>query len=165
MVEDKIENQEEFKTSARTEVDITTPPVTKYGDVGSTRTNPPEEYDIKSKSSVINEEHQFYDDRNLTPLDRHKIAYYDSIKNTNIAKIKVFNVLKYLIPTFFSLIVGLLAFFGTIWAYKLNNIAEPIGGIKVEIQYIKENLGDLKAQIKDVREIVNILQTKINTVK
>ena len=55
------------------------------------------------------------------------------------------NVLKYLIPIFTSLIIGLLAIFGGIWAYKLNNIAEPIGGIKVEIQYIKENqIGQLK---------------------
>jgi len=44
-----------------------------------------------------------------------------------------------------------LQFFGGIWAYKLNNIAEPIGGIKVEIQYIKENIADTKDQIQNCK--------------
>lgn len=101
--------------------------------------------------------------RNPTPLEISKTKYYNSEKKKNDAKAAVLNVLKYLIPIFTSLIVGLLAIFGGIWAYKLNNIAEPIGGIKVEIQYIKENIADLKTQMKDMQNKLDKINNKTGT--
>lgn len=87
-----------------------------------------------------------------TPLEISQKQYYDSQKRKNDATIAVLNVLKWLIPIFFSIVIGLLAFFGSVWAYKLNNIAEPIGGLKVEVQYSKENINELKSEIKNLQE-------------
>lgn len=83
----------------------------------------------------------------LTPFELSRTRYYMSQKKKEDAKTAVLSMLKYLIPIVVSVVVGLLAIFGGIWAYKLNNIAEPIGGIKVEIQYIKEDLKELKEQL------------------
>ena len=83
----------------------------------------------------------------MTPAEISKKKYYDSQKKKEDAKTAVFNVLKFLIPIGTSVVIGLLAIFGAIWAYKLNNIAEPIGGMKVEIQYIKENIQEIKNQL------------------
>ncbi len=97
--------------------------------------------------------------RNPTPFEISRIKYYDSEKEKNDAKTAVFNILKYLIPIFTSLIIGLLAFFGGVWAYKLNNIAEPIGGLKIEVQYLKENISELKNEIRNLQEKVNLRTT------
>ncbi len=91
-------------------------------------------------------------DGRLTPLEASQKRYYESEKKKNDAKTGFFNVLKFSIPIFVSIIIGLLAFFGGIWAYKLNNIAEPIGGLKVEVNYIKETIIELKAEIKTLQE-------------
>lgn len=91
-------------------------------------------------------------------MEISRTKYYNSEKKKNDAKIVVLNVLKYLIQIFVSLIVGLLAIFSGIWAYKLNNIAEPIGGIKVEIQYIKEDIADTKVQIQKLWDKVDQIE-------
>ncbi len=113
------------------------------------------EKSVGTESGIVNEtEEDFVDQgRNPTPFEISRIRYYDSEKKKNDAKTSVFTVLKYLIPIFASIIIGLLAFFGGIWAYKLNNIAEPIGGLKVEVQYLKENITELKTKIKDLQNI------------
>ena len=94
-------------------------------------------------------------ENNSSPAEISRKKYYDSEKNKNDAKTKVFNVLKYLIPIFFSLVVGLLAIFGGIWAYKLNNIAEPIGGIKAEIENLKSNNNIFRSDIDKLEDRVN----------
>jgi cell division protein FtsB len=99
--------------------------------------------------------------RSQTPLEISRTGFYNSEKRKNDAKTAVLNILKYLIPIFTSVMVGLLAVFGGIWAYKLNNIAEPIGGIKVEIQYIKENINELKTQVKDFQNKLDRVGNKI----
>jgi cell division protein FtsB len=96
----------------------------------------------------------------LTPFEISRTKYYNSGKRKNDAKVAVLNILKYLIPIFVSFLVGLLAILGAIWAYKLNNITEPIGGIKVEIQYIKENYNDIKDQMQKLRDKVDEIEKK-----
>ena len=113
--------------------------------------------DVENES-ISEKDEQIQEGKNLTPLEISRTKYYNSEKKKNDAKTAVLNVLKYLIPIFVSLIVGLLAIFGGIWAYKLNNIAEPIGGIKVEIQYIKENIADTKAQIQKLQDKVDQIE-------
>ncbi|MBU2540268.1 hypothetical protein KJ786_03910 [Patescibacteria group bacterium] len=90
-----------------------------------------------------------------TPVDISRKKYYDSERDKNKAKITLFNVLKYLIPIFVSIVIGLLALFGAIWAYKLNNIAEPIGGIKAEINNLKSNNNDIEADIEKLEDRIN----------
>lgn len=75
-----------------------------------------------------------------TPAEISKMKYYDSEKKKNDAKTKLFNTLRWLAPLFVALLIGLLSFFSIVWVYKLKNIAEPIGGIKAEINnLIKDN--------------------------
>lgn len=113
-----------------------------------------------AESDIANEtEEDFVDQgRNPTPFEISRTRFYDSEKKKNEAKTSVFNVLKYLILIFTSLIVGLLAIFGGIWAYKLNNIAEPIGGLKVEVQNLKEDITELKTEIKNLRDSRSVRQ-------
>lgn len=118
--------------------------------------------DIENES-ISEKNEQTQEGKNLTPFEISRTKYWNSEKKKNDAKTAVLNVLKYLIPIFTSFIVGLLAIFGGIWAYKLNNIAEPIGGIKVEIQYIKENMTDLKIQIKEIQSKLDKINSKNTT--
>ena len=115
--------------------------------------------DIESES-ISEKDEQIEEGKNLTPFEISRTKYWNSEKKKNDVKIAVLNVLKYLIPIFCSLIVGLLAIFGGIWAYKLNNIAEPIGGIKVEIQYIKENFKEIKDKVQKLQKEVDEIGRK-----
>ena len=112
---------------------------------------------IGTESGIENETEEDFVDRGRspTPFEISRTRYYDSEKRKNDAKTAVFNVLKYLIPIFTSIIIGLLAFFGSVWAYKLNNIAEPIGGLKVEVQYLKESIIELKTEVKNLQDRLN----------
>jgi cell division protein FtsB len=112
---------------------------------------------------ISDKDEQTEEGKSLTPFEISRTKYWNSEKKKNEAKTAVLNILKYLIPIFVSLIVGLLAIFGGIWAYKLNNIAEPIGGIKVEIQYIKGNIADTKVQIQKLQDKID--QIDRNNVK
>lgn len=118
--------------------------------------------DIENEN-ISEKNEQTQESKNLTPFEISRTKYWNSEKKKNDAKTAVLNVLKILIPIFTSLTVGLLAIFGGIWAYKLNNIAEPIGGIKVEIQYIKENITDLKLQIKEMQSKPDKISSKNTT--
>ncbi len=90
-----------------------------------------------------------------TPAEISRKKYYNSEKRKNDAKTAFFNVLKWLVPIFVSIIVGLLAFFGAVWAYKLNNIAEPIGGIKVEIDNLKKDRDKNELNIEKLEDRLN----------
>lgn len=56
-------------------------------------------------------------------------------------------------------------FYGIFWAYKVNNVAEPIGGMKVEMQYIKENITDIKSQIQKLQDKIDQLEINQNKIK
>jgi cell division protein FtsB len=94
-------------------------------------------------------------ENNASPAEISRKKYYDSEKKKNDAKTAIFSILKYLIPIFFSLVVGLLAIFGGIWAYKLNNIAEPIGSIKTEIENLKSNNNIFRSDIEKLEDRIN----------
>lgn len=112
---------------------------------------------LGAENEIVSEtEEDFVDQgRSPTPFEISRMRYYNSEKKKNDAKVVIFNVLKYLIPIFTSIIIALLAFFGSVWAYKLNNIAEPIGGLKVEAQYLKKDITELKAEVRGLQERIN----------
>lgn len=144
MAETKIKS-EEIETSRQTGDNL-------FDTKKDTTTNIPDDKEIESEVEEVEK------GKPSTPFEISRTKYYNSEKKKNEAKTAVLNVLKYLIPIFVSLVVGLLAIFGGIWAYKLNNIAEPIGGIKVEIQYIKENIADTKTQIQKLQDKIDQIQ-------
>ena len=148
MAETRIKS-EELETSRKTGDSI-------FDTKKDTTTNVEDDSETKSTDKIDEEKIE----KVSTPAEISRIKYYDSEKKKNDAQTAVLNVLKYLIPIFVSLIVSLLAIFGGIWAYKLNNIAEPIGGIKVEIQYIKEGIKDTKAQIQKLQDKVDEIDRK-----
>jgi len=93
-------------------------------------------------------------EKNQTPAEISRKKYYDSEKTKNDAKAKLFDAIKYAI----YILLGLGAIFVIIWAYKVNNIAEPIGGMKVEIQYLKDNLKDIKDQMQKLQDKVDVIE-------
>ena len=95
--------------------------------------------------------------KNQTPAEISRKKYYDSEKKKDNAKAKLFDAIKYAI----YILLGFGAIYGIVWAYKVNNIAEPIGGMKVEIQYLKENLKDTKDQVRKLQDKVDVIEKKI----
>ena len=70
-------------------------------------------------SNIINETEEEITEQgtNPTPFELSRIRYYNSEKKKNEAKSAVLGVLKYLIPIFATLIIGLLAVFGGIESF------------------------------------------------
>jgi cell division protein FtsB len=97
----------------------------------------------------------------LTPLEISRTKYYDSEKDKNEAKAKLFDAFRYAI----YIVLGLGAIYGIFWAYKVNNIAEPIGGMKVEIRYIKESISDIKNKVQKLQDKVDKVEQNQNKVK
>lgn len=116
-------------------------------------------YEDIENESISEKDEQTQEGKNLTPFEISRKEYYESEKKKDDAKAKLFDAIRLVI--YISLGFG--AIYGIVWAYKVNNIAEPIGGIKVEIQYIKENIADTKAQIQKLQDKVD--QIERNNVK
>ncbi|MEX1014384.1 MAG: hypothetical protein WDZ80_04455 [Candidatus Paceibacterota bacterium] len=86
----------------------------------------------------------------LTPTERSRKKFFDQ-------KASFFRVIKWgvgILLTLFGIIATVLAIF---YAYNISNIAEPIGGIKVEIEYLKKDNKDAKDRLINLENRVNIL--------
>jgi len=95
------------------------------------------------------------------PVDIAKQKYYESEKNLGDSKTACWNRFK-TIMTVAGIFIGfLISFLAIFWAYKLNNIAEPIGGIKAEMQSIKDENKDIKAKIQKNEDRLDELVNKI----
>lgn len=95
--------------------------------------------------------------KNLTPFEISRTKYYNSEKKKNKAQAQFFNAIRYAI----YILLGFGAIYGMVWAYKVDNIAEPIGGMKVEIRYIKENFKDTKDQIQKLQDKIDVIEKRI----
>ena len=146
MAETKIKS-EEIETSRQTGDNL-------FDGKKDITTNIPDEKETESEDEAEK-------GKNSTPLEVSRTKYYNSEKKKNEAKTKLFDAIRYAI----YIILGFGAIYGIVWAYKVNNIAEPIGGIKVEIQYIKENITDIKTQIQKLQDKVNQVEQNQNKVK
>mgnify|MGYP001598211881 FL=1 len=90
----------------------------------------------------------------LSPTDRSRKKFFDE-------KASFFRVAKWgvgILMTLLGLIATVLAIF---YAYNISNVAEPIGGIKVEIEHLKEDNKDTKGKIQKLEDQVrDFLQNK-----
>ncbi len=108
-----------------------------------------------------NESENTSENYSAKPVDIAKQKYYESQKSLNDAKIVCWNRFK-TIMTVSGVFIGLIiAFLGIFWAYKISNIAEPIGGIKNEMQNIKDDNNDLKDRIQRNEDKFDNLVNKI----
>jgi hypothetical protein len=86
----------------------------------------------------------------LTPVERSRKKFFDE-------KASFFRVAKWgvgILLTLLGIIATVLAIF---YAYSISNVAEPIGGIKVEIEHLKEDNKDSKDRLKKVEDRLNNL--------
>lgn len=82
------------------------------------------------------------------PVDIAKQQYYESQKKLNDSKAKCWDRFK-TIMTVAGVFIGLIiTFLGIFWAYKISNIAEPIGGLKNEMKNIKDQNNELKDRMQ-----------------
>lgn len=137
MAETKIKS-EEIETSRQTGDNL-------FDTKKDITTNIPDDKEIESEVEETEK------GKPSTPFEISRTKYYNSEKKKNEAKTKLFDATRYAI----YIILGFGAIYGIVWAYKVNNIAEPIGGMKVEIQYIKENITDIKTQIQKLQDKVD----------
>lgn len=95
------------------------------------------------------------------PVEIAQQKFYESQKKLNDSKSACWDRFK-TIMTVAGIFMGLIiAFLGIFWAYKLSNIAEPIGGIKAEMQFIKDDNKDIKDRIQKNEDRLNELVNKI----
>ncbi len=137
MAETKIKS-EEIETSRQTSDNL-------FDTKKDITTNIPDDKEIES------EVEEKENGKSSTPFEASRTKYYNNEKKKNEAKTKLFDAIRYAI----YIILGFGAIYGIVWVYKVNNIAEPIGGMKVEIQYIKENITDIKTQIQKLQDKVD----------
>ncbi len=108
-----------------------------------------------------NESENTSENYSAKPVDIAKQKYYESQKSLIDAKAECWNRFK-TIMTVSGVFIGLIiAFLGIFWAYKISNIAEPIGGIKNEMQNIKDENNDLKNRIQRNEDKFDNLVNKI----
>lgn len=116
------------------------------------------------KDEIITDENESdntSDNYSAKPVDIAKQKYYESQKNLNDSKTACWNCFK-TIMTVAGIFIGvIIAFLGIFWAYNLSNIAEPIGGIKAEMQFIKNDNKDIKERIQKNEDRLNELVNKI----
>lgn len=112
---------------------------------------------IETEDESVNKGTEEKIEKNQTPSEISRKIYYDSEKKKEDAKAKFFDALRFAVYT----LLGLAAIYVIFWAYKVNNIAEPIGGMKVEIQTLKDNFKDAKDQIQKLQDKVDIIEKKI----
>ncbi|MFH1544007.1 MAG: hypothetical protein ABIE03_05760 [Patescibacteria group bacterium] len=143
---------EDIENSEKTGGDIF--PIDKNESTTSTETNDNKE---ENMAEIKNGEFE----NSASPAEISKKKSYDSEKIKNDAKAKLFDGIRYAI----YIIVGFGAIYGIIWAYKVNNIAEPIGGMKVEIKYINKDLENKKTQIEKNQEKIEQLEKNFNAKK
>jgi len=147
MAETKIKN-EEIETSRQTSDSL-------FDAKKDITTNILDDKEIESEAEEAEK------GKSSTPFEDSRTKYYNSENKKNEAKTKLFDAIRYAV----YIILGFSAIYGIVWAYKVNNIVEPIGGMKVEIQYIKENITDMKIQIQKLQDKVNQVEQNQNNVK
>lgn len=124
----------------------------------STESNPDTKGDVVSVDQESDNSDQNY---SAKPVDIAKQKYYESQKKLNDSKTECWNRFK-TIMTVAGVFVGLIiTFLGIFWAYKISSIAEPIGGIKNEMQNIKDENKELKDRIQRNEDKFDNLVNKI----
>lgn len=115
-----------------------------------------------NNTAIVDEEKQSVVKEHVpTPEEVAKKAYYDSQKKLNDAKTKLWETLITIAKVFGVFIGFLLTILTAIWAYNINSIAEPIGGIKENIKNLEKTNDDLSGRINKSDDRLNELMNKL----
>lgn len=94
---------------------------------------------------------------NYSPEERAKTEFYKAEKRAQASAADLYDCKK-TIYTYGSWFLGfLLACLSIFWAYKINNISEPIGGLK---EAVKNNSAQIEKNENAIHEIENALWPK-----
>lgn len=89
------------------------------------------------------------------PVEIAQEQYYLAQKKLDESKASFWKTLKGIAHAFAWLLGLLVAVLSVFWAYSLTSIAEPIGGVKADIQSIKEENKEIKIQIQKNEDRLN----------
>jgi len=107
-------------------------------------------------STEIREEKRESEDtkKALTPLQESQKELFEAkTKKENIKKV-FFKFLMWVIGISIPVLIGFAL-------YKMNNISEPIGAIKNEIEHLKESNKGFKDNLKDLEVKIDLIKNRI----
>lgn len=108
---------------------------------------------VDGTGDVVNEEDEtVVETGSVTPEQKARQRYHEAQKNYFDSKKELMDRLK-LIATILAGFIGFgLTFIGIFWAYQINNIAEPVGGLNEAVGTIKSDIFELNENVDEIED-------------